>query len=67
MPTNWLVDSPLEGTSFNNSSTFCKWPPIKNVTSAVLKLAENPTKLWSTYKVKIVGNKIYGKSLELYI
>lgn len=65
MPTNWLVDSTSEGPSSNNSIQFCKWPPLKNVTSAVAKTSGKSFQaLEDIYKIKIVGNTIYGQSLD---
>jgi len=58
VPTNWIIEST------NTSSTqFCKWPPITKVTSSVLRQADNPLQNWKTYRIQIVSNKIYGKSL----
>jgi len=58
VPTNWIIES-----TNNSSIQFCKWPPIIKVTSTVLRQADNPLENWNTYRIKIVGNKIYGKSL----
>lgn len=61
LPINWLVEN--EKAKLTSSTIkFCKWPPIRTVTSDDLKKAEKPKDSWIRYQIKILGgNKTYGK------
>lgn len=61
LPVNWLVETETEKLTTSNIQ-FCKWPPVRSVTSDDLKKADNPDESWLQYPIKVLGGKtIYGK------
>jgi len=62
LPINWLVENTTEKL-ITSTIKFCKWPPIRSVTSDDLKKAVKPKDSWTQYEIKILGgNKTYGKN-----
>ncbi|XP_060857763.1 uncharacterized protein LOC132935284 [Metopolophium dirhodum] len=70
LPINWLVVNENEKLA-TSTIKFCKWPPIRTVTSDDLKKAIKPNDTWSQYQIKILGgNKTYenfGKAWHIQV
>jgi len=61
LPINWLVETKTERLTTGNIK-YCKWPPVRSVTSDDLKQADTPDESWAQYPVKVLGgNTTYGK------
>jgi len=66
LPVNWLVQNKTENLT-TSTIKFCKWPPIRSVTSNDIKKADEPQDSWAQYQIKILGgNKTYGKKKIIF-
>ncbi|XP_025207839.1 uncharacterized protein LOC112603482 [Melanaphis sacchari] len=54
LPINWLVENETEKL-ITSTIKFCKWPPIRSVTSDDLNKAVKPKDSWTQYEIKILG------------
>lgn len=60
LPINWLVETEVQKLE-TSTIRFCKWPPLRSVTSDDLKEAVNPEESWTKYEINIIGgNKTYS-------
>jgi len=65
LPVNWLVETETERLTTSNIK-YCKWPPVRSVTSDDLKKAETPDESWVQYPIKVLGgNTTYGKKKKI--
>lgn len=61
LPINWLVENETQKLA-TCTIKFCKWPPLRTVTSDDLKKPVKPEDSWIQYQIKVLGgNKTYGK------